>query len=281
MIMRTKEMNHDSETSLSRKTKGHWPTRRFTAHLAVLFLVAALGTAQASLAQKQLGNDVFYPTWAAQARYLQTLSVMDTDSALGRRNLHPKTITLKDMARMHGHLCDGLVTAWVELNVALRALFPEGIVDRTDVQAVSKNGPCRVDAGAWMTGARINQGTLVLDNSVGDGFIVQRISTGEAVRVSMRPGLFPAQLAALEQSIRARRARGEVVAPTDIDRFERDANEYSRKLLNTPPDQAVMLEQLTDYHFPDHSQNPLAPRSDTINRDAPRIIPQPVVNQQR
>ncbi len=63
-----------------------------------------------------------------------------------------------------------------------------------------------------MTGARINQGTLMLDNSVGVGFIVQRISTGEAVRVSLRPGLYPAQLAALEQSIRSLRARGETVA---------------------------------------------------------------------
>ncbi len=273
MSERREAVNRGSETSPIRNTKCLRSPRRFAASHAVLFLIAALGAAQASLAQKQAGQEDFYPEWAAQTRYLQTLSVMDTDSALGRRNLHPKTITLKDMARMHGHLCDGLVTAWVELNVALRALFPEGIVDRTDVQAVSKNGPCWVDAGAWMTGARINQGTLVLDNSVGDGFIVQRISTGEAVRVSLRPGLYPAQLAALEQSIRARRARGEVVAPTDIDRFERDANEYSRKLLNTPPDQVVIVERLADYHFPDHSQNPLASRSDTINRDAPGIIP--------
>jgi formylmethanofuran dehydrogenase subunit E len=182
---------------------------------------------------------------------------------------------------MHGHLCDGLVTAWVELSAALRELFPEGVVDRTDVRVVSKNGPCWADAGAWMTGARINQGTVVLDNSVGDGFIVQRISTGKAVQVSLRLGVYPAQLAAREQFIRARRAGGEVVTPTDIDRFERDANEYSRKLLNTPPGQVVIVEVLAAYHFPDHSQNPLAPRSDTINRDAPHAMPQPAVTQKR
>ncbi len=269
-------------SSLEYRAKQGQTHRHFATQLAIICIVTALGAAQTSFAatQDQVKDD-FYPTWATQAHYLPPFAVLDTDSALGRRNLHPKLITLKDMARMHGHLCDGLVTAWVELNVALRALFPEGVVDRTDVQAVSKNGPCWSDAGAWMTGARINQGTLVLDNSVGDGFIVQRISTGKAVQVSLRPGVYPAQLAALEQSIRARRARGETVEPAEIDRFERDANEYSRTLLNTPPDQVATVERLTNYHFPDHSQNPLAPRSDTINRDAPRIMPQSAVNQQR
>jgi formylmethanofuran dehydrogenase subunit E len=212
----------------------------------------------------------FYPAWAATARYLQPLTVVDTDSALGRRNLHPKSVTLEDMARLHGHLCDGLVTAWVELSAALRVLFPDGVVDRTDVRTVSKNAPCWSDAGAWMTGARINQGTLTLDNSVGDGFIVQRLSTGRAVRVSLQPGVYPAELAALERSIRSRRALGEAVAPAEIDRFEAGANAYSRRLLNTPPEQAVVLESLSDYSFPDRSQNPLAARSDTIDRDVPR-----------
>ena len=281
MSERREAVNRGSETSPIRKTKCLRSPRRFAQSLAVLFLVAALGAAQASLAQKQTGQEDFYLEWAAQARYLQPLWVVDTDSALGRLNLHPKSITLKDMARVHGHLCDGLVTSWVQLSAALRELFPDGVVDRTDVRAVSRNCPCCADAGAWMTGARINQGTLMLDNSVGIGFIVQRISTGEAVRVSLRPGLYPAQLAALEQSIRSLRARGETVEPAEIDRFERGANECSRKLLNTPQDQVVIVERLTDYHFPDHSQVPLAPRSDTINRDAPRTIPQPTVNQQR
>jgi formylmethanofuran dehydrogenase subunit E len=244
--------------------------RRYAVFLPALCLIALMGAAPASPAKQRTEEEVFYPAWVARAHYLQPLAVVDTDSALGRRNLHPKRITLKDMARMHGHLCDGLVTAWVELGAALRDLFPNGIVDRTDVRTVSKNAPCWADAGAWMTGARVNQGTLVLDNSVGDGFIVQRISTGEAVRVSLWPGVYPAELAALEQSIRSSRARGEAVATSEIDRFEDEANGYSRRLLNTPPEQAVTLERLTTYDFPNHSQNSVVPRSDTINRDAPR-----------
>jgi formylmethanofuran dehydrogenase subunit E len=279
MNVRTKAANLDCEAHrAAQNTCRRTDRQRLIVRLAVLCLIAAPFAAPARLAAQPASDEDFYPAWAAHARYLQPLSVLDTDSALGRRNLHPKSITLKDMARMHGHLCDGLVTAWVELGAALRDLYPNGVVDRTDVRTVSKNAPCWADAGAWMTGARINQGTLVLDNSVGDGFIVQRISTGAALRVSLRPGVYPAQLAALEQSIRIRRARGESVAPAEIDRFESGANEYSRKLLNTPPGEAVTVERLADYHFPDHSQNPLAPRSDIIDRDAPRSSPPATVD---
>ncbi len=281
MIVRTKEMNSKSNAPLLRNSKNPRAPLLIYTSLALVFFVAALWAARVSVAQKQAVADDFYPAWADHAQYLQPLRVVDTDSALGRRNLHPKNITLKEMARMHGHLCDGLVTSWVQLNVALRLLFPDGVVDRTDLRIVSRNCPCCVDAGAWMTGARINQGTLMLDNSVGVGFIVQRISTGAAVRVSQRPGFYPAPLAELEQSIRTRCAQGESASSTAIDRFEDGADEYSRKLLNTPPDQAVIVERLADYHFPDHSQNPIATRSDTINRDAPRTMPQPAVTQQR
>ncbi len=266
MSVNTAGASGSLQALLTRRAK----RRRVAVRLALLFAISALGAMHSAPGAQREQKADFYPAWAAHARYLQPLQVMDTDSALGRFNLYPKEITLKDMARMHGHLCDGLVTAWVELSAALRALFPDGVVDRTDLRVESKNGPCWADAGAWMTGARINQGTLVLDNAVGDGFIVQRISSGQAVRVALRPGVYPAQLAALEQSIRARRAGGVAVAPDEIDRFERGASEYSRKLLNTPPDQAVAIERLADFHFPDHSRNPVAPRSDIINRDAPR-----------
>src|SRR5512136_2585598 len=157
------------------------------------------------------GAESFYPSWAASARFNTPLSVRDTDGALGRLSLQPKELTLEDVARVHGHLCDGLVIAWVTLGAGLRSLFPDGIVDRTDVRAVSKNGPCWADAAAWTTGARLNHGTLVLDNAVGDAFILLRVSTGRAVKVRLQPGVFPADLAELERSIRSRRATGQAV----------------------------------------------------------------------
>lgn len=246
------------------------PILRSVALCAVVLLCTLLLTAQR---EAKPAASHLYPTWAATAKYNQALLVRETDSALGRRSLQPNRLTLRDVALVHGHLCDGLVISWVELGAALRKLFPDGVVDRTDVRVVSRNGPCWTDVAAWATGARINHRTLLLDDSVADGFVVQRISDGSTVRVSLKQGVVPADLRELERSIRSRRAHGELVQPKEIDRFETKANEFSRRLLNTPPEMIVQLEQLDGFAFPTVSPNLFASRSDVINRDAARASP--------
>lgn len=240
---------------------------RFVGFVALLAFFFATGSP--AFANGPSGED-FFPAWAASAPHNRPLSVLDTDSALGRRSLEPKTLTLRDLAVVHGHMCDGLVNAWVQLGVALRALFPSGVVDRTDLRVVSKNGACWADAAGWTTGARTNHGTLVLDNKVGNGFIVQRVSTGDTVRVSLKPSIVPPGFVELEDAIRATAASGKPVNPADIDRVEQMADEFSRTLLSTPPDTIVVLEKVPDYRFPAASPNPIAPRGDIINRDVPR-----------
>jgi formylmethanofuran dehydrogenase subunit E len=80
--------------------------------------------------------DWFYPDWASSAPFADPIVVRDTDSALGRYNQQTKEIGLKDLARIHGHLCDGLVIAFVEIKAVLLKLFPDGVVDRTDLSRV-------------------------------------------------------------------------------------------------------------------------------------------------
>ncbi len=212
--------------------------------------------------------DWFYPAWAAQAPYNRPIRVRDTDSSLGRYSLQTKELGLKDLARFHGHLCDGLVIAFIEIRAALEKLFPDGVVDRTDLRAVSKNGPCWVDAVMMMTGARINFQTLRIDNSVGDGFIVQRISSGEAWEVRLKPGVFPAEHAALEERIRTMRAKGEAVTAAEIDAVEAMAAATSRKILTTPPGELLQLRFLPRYEFA--AADLFGSRGDVINKSAPR-----------
>ena len=161
--------------------------------------------------------DWFYPEWAANAPLNKPIVVKDTDSALGRYNQRTKEIGLKELARLHGHMCDGLVIAFVEIKGVFEKLFPDGVVDRTDLCAVSKNGPCWADTAAFMTGARINFKTLRIDASIGDGFIIQRITTGEAYKVHLKTGVFPEEQAVLENKIRSLRAQGKPVTAEDID----------------------------------------------------------------
>jgi formylmethanofuran dehydrogenase subunit E len=209
-------------------------------------------------------DDWFFPNWAANAAYNQPIRVRDTDSALGRYSLRTKEIGLKDLARMHGHLCDGLVIAFVQIKAVSAKLFPDGVIDRTELRAVSKNGPCWVDAVSWMTGARINFQTLRIDNSVGDGFIIQKISTGETYRVSLKPGVFPAPLAAAEARIRKARA----VSAAEIDALERLSEQLSLKMLTTPPAELVDVRPLPNYRFV--AADLFGTRGDVINKDMPR-----------
>lgn len=210
----------------------------------------------------------FFPEWAADAPFNQPIVVRDTDSALGRYNIHTKEIGLKDLARIHGHLCDGLVIAFVQIREVLTRLFADGVIDRTDLRAVSKSGPCWVDAVAFMTGARINFQTLRIDSTMGDGFIIQRISTGDAFKVHLKPGVFPDDQAELETRIRTLRSQGKPVSAEEIDRVEKMGDALSRRLLNTPPDELLDITAMKQFQF--HFTDMFGNRGDVINKEMPR-----------
>lgn len=216
----------------------------------------------------EVSVDWYYPEWVAKAKYNTPIKVLDTESALGRYALKPKEISLKDLVKFHGHLCDGLVIAYIEIKEVLKLLFPDGIVDRTDLRAVSKNGPCWVDAVMYMTGARINFKTLRIDNSIGDGFIIQKISTGEAYSVHLKPGIFPKEMSELETKIKKLRFEGKTVDPEDIDRLEEMAQNLIKKLLNTPPEEILEIKKLENYKF--NHIDLFGERTDIINKNIPR-----------
>lgn len=215
--------------------------------------------------------DWFYQKEVAEAKFNTPILVRDTDSALGRLNLQSKELGLKDLVRIHGHACDGLVISFVEIRAALEKLFPEGVVDRTDLRVVSKNGPCWVDAGSMLTGARINFKTLRIDKTVGDGFIVQRISTGEAYDVHLKPGVFPAEQAALEGKIRKLRSEGSQVTAEEINTVEKMASAFNIKLLSTPASELLDVKPLPDFKFAAiDTVEVFGNRGDVVNKDMPR-----------
>jgi formylmethanofuran dehydrogenase subunit E len=235
---------------------------------AILFFALSASILFAAEGKTDNTSDWFYPAWAADAKYNQPITVLDTDSALGRYSLKMKEIGLKDLARIHGHLCDGLVISYVGIKGVLEKLFPNGKVDRTDLRGLSKNGPCWVDAISFMTGARVNFQTLRIDNSVGDGFIIQKISTGEAYSVHLKPGIFPDEQAKLEGKIRKARSQGQNVLAKEIDTVERMADELSRRLLNTPPEELLLIKALPEYRFIFNDM--FGNRGDVVNKGMPR-----------
>ena len=238
----------------------------------VLLFIAILvfsGLIISYILDKQKASEWYYPDWAANAEYNQPIKVIDTESALGRYTTKTKEISLKNLALIHGHLCDGLVISYVGLKAVLEKLFPDGVIDRTDLRVVSKNGPCWVDAASMMTGARINFKTLSIQPEIGDGFIIQKISTGEAYSVHLKKGVFPQELVQLETKIRQAESKNKnAVNPEDIDKVEKLANNLSKKLLNIPSVEILDIKKLNNYEYNFNLKT--GKRGDIINKNVSR-----------
>ena len=234
--------------------------------LVLLALVGCGITAQSNVhRQTEAAHDStwYYFNWMAEAPYTPTFRVLDTESSLGPYAEQLKTITLQDLVKMHGHPCDGLVTAACALSVGLDRLYPNGAIDRTDTRCITNNSPCYGDVAAYLTGGRIRFGTQKIDPSLGNEFILYRVSTARTVKVSLRPGVFPERVATLENKIRS----GDFTA-ADMKRCQQWQWDYARTLLEKPLGASFQVESLTAFSWePDPYPN-AGKRGDVINKNA-------------
>ena len=206
----------------------------------------------------------FAMDWVTNSKYSPEFEVLDTESALGRYAPMTKTITLKDLIKFHGHACDGLIQAAAAIKLALNELFPKGVVDRTDLRILSKNGPCFMDASAYLTGGRINFGTLDIDNNLGASWIVQRISDGSTVKVSRRSEVFPNDLAELEKKVKSGKA-----TPEEITKTRDLAWVFSKELLSRPLTESFAVEKLSSFKYPVSVYPKVGERGDVKHKNDP------------
>lgn len=207
-------------------------------------------------------TDWYYFNWMANAAYAPVFKVRDTESSLGPYAGQVKTITLKDLVKMHGHPCDGLVTAACALKVGLDALYPDGVVDRTDTGCITKNSPCYGDVAAYLTGGRIRFGTQKIDPSLGNEFILYRFSNRKAVKVSLKPGVFPAAVQALEKKLRSGNFTNEEML--QCQQLEWD---YARNLLKRPLGESFEVRALKNFRWTPDSYEHIGRRGDVINKN--------------
>jgi acetolactate decarboxylase len=57
---------------------------------------------------------------------------IDTDFSKGRLT-HKQIITIKDLEKFHGHLYDGLVVGALAMQEAMKELYPNQPIDRTNL----------------------------------------------------------------------------------------------------------------------------------------------------
>ncbi len=236
----------------------------------IFLLLAAAGIVLfAGEARQHNIDDRFYEQYVKNAPNANPVLVRDTESAMGRYDRYPKALGIRTLALAHGHLCDGLVLAYVELANTLPKLFDDGVIDRTDIRVVAKNSPCLVDTAALMSGARINFRTLSLDNRLGGSFIVQRISTGETYKVALADKRFLKALKTKEEAIKTKQKRHQTVTPQDIDEVESLAFSAMRHMLGTDPKTLLNITKLEGYEYRFRLDD-IGTRSDVLNKNVGR-----------
>ena len=108
-----------------------------------------------------------------------TLSILDTDFSKGILR-HHQSVDLENLTRFHGHRCDGLAVGFIGLKTVLYKLFPDSVIDPTNLRTVSQPAPCLVDATTYMTGARYPFNTFYTIRDMPYLFIVHRADNGRA-----------------------------------------------------------------------------------------------------
>lgn len=134
------------------------------------------------------------PTWYAPMvgkPYSPVFEILATRGTQGRYYPYTYAVTVKDIAKWHGHDCEGLSHAAHCSKVALDILFPDGIIDRSVLRGITGNSPCWSDVVAFLTGARIQYGSLGYfnDRRYGHAIILYRIDTGVAVLATWKNGI--------------------------------------------------------------------------------------------
>jgi len=205
----------------------------------------------------------YVPTWLEETG-LPRFEVIDTRSAQGRLDPRPKTVTVADLVLFHGHACDGLLRGIWAMRALADVALPGQPFDRSDLVVVSKNSPCLGDLAGYLTGGRARFGTHRLDDTLGVGFQVQRLSTGEAWEVREEPGFFPPLIAVWEAALLSDDLdpadKPELLAVHESAQWDW----VRRALLSSAPAEHYTVTRLDELELPPALLE--ARRTDTVNR---------------
>ena len=237
--------------------------------LLVLLMAFPLAAQEMKSDKTPLANDIkaewYFPDWLGTSPYAPIFEVRDTVNKYGRYATLTKTITIKDIIKFHGHFCGGLVESASALRVAFDKMFPDRIIDRTDLRIVSNNSACGGDVASYLTGARLRFGTHHIDNSLTESeFIVQKVSTGEAIHVKLNSAIYP-----VEVKTQMKKIESGQFAPKDIDLFQELQWAYAKRLINRPLQESFIMKEIKGYEWPKPICTDLGKRRDNDFRNVP------------
>ena len=121
----------------------------------------------------------FYAPLQEECGYLPEFQSIFTEGTAGQYFKYTLKFGMKDIIRFHGHSCEALYYTAAICRLICDQLFPNGIVDRTILRGIGGKSPCIADSLIYITGGRLQFGTLNIDASLGHAVVLQRIDTGE------------------------------------------------------------------------------------------------------
>ncbi len=134
------------------------------------------------------------PTWYAPMvamPYAPVFEILATKGTQGRYYQRTYAVTIKDIIKWHGHDCEGITHVANCSKIAFDILFPDGIIDRSVLKAISGTGPCWSDGVAFLTGARLQYGNLGFfkNKDYNHAIILYREDTKVAVLATLKKGI--------------------------------------------------------------------------------------------
>lgn len=221
--------------------------RKFLVSALCLIILSATSMYAADIQTKTASIDNkaewYFPEWLGKSPYSPVFQVRDTENKYGRYAKETKTITIKDLIKFHGHFCGGLVESASSLRVAFNTLFPDGIIDRTDLRILSNNSACGADVASYLSGARARFGSHFIDNALTESeFYIQQVSTGRTVHVKLNPSMYPKDVKTQMRKIESGRFE-----PKDIDLFQELQWAYAKRMVNKPLKESFIVREVKDF----------------------------------
>jgi acetolactate decarboxylase len=187
---------------------------------------------------------------------------IDTDFSKGRLT-HKQKITINDLEKFHGHLCDGLVVGSLAMQQALNELYPNQPIDRTNLRIVSKPSPCLTDVAIYLTGGRYQFNTFYVDTEFEGLYIIQRIDNKQAVSVSLNKGVKPTAIDSLGNL-----AIQQKLSPCDIDQLKILEDDFTKQLFNTDSKTIFTVKEIQHFEWQPKTKNDYL-KTDIINKGLP------------
>jgi formylmethanofuran dehydrogenase subunit E len=184
---------------------------------------------------------------------------IDTDFSKGRLN-HKQAITINDLEKFHGHLCDGLVVGALAMQEAMKELYSNQPIDRTNLRIVSKPSPCLTDVAVYLTGGRYQFNTFYVDTEFQGLYIIQRIDDLKTVSVSLNNGVKPTAIDSLGNI-----AIQQKLSPCDINHLRTLEDDFTQTLIQSDPTEIFTVKEIPNFQWSPKTKNNYL-KTDILNK---------------